>query len=286
MRWLTCLSLAGLAVLTGCGRQTLLDMMLLRPSTTLTDTPEDWGYDYQEYDVPIAPNRSIVVWHVPSEQSKGLVVVIPGCTNNKSWYLRALPVLAPNGYDSMFLDYEGFGDSPGVPSLSNTVDDALAVVAFAQTLHPKVFVFGASLGTPLAARAAAQYDVAGLILEGSLILDEEPGYWLANNNLGLPLFVDVGNWFTGRQMPEAYDILKYVSIAPQPKLIVHSVDDTIVPFPSGLEVYNAAVPPKTLWTEHFDHGKMIKMGTDVYTHAITGWLDAIAMDNDNSKNNN
>lgn len=275
MRCLAGCAIVSLVLVAGCTGESPLEMLLLRPSATLEQTPLDRGYAYQEYTVPVAPDRSIVVWHVPAENSKGLVIVVPGCTDNKAWYLKALPVLVPHGYDVLLLDYEGFGNSPGTPSLQHTIDDALAVVPFAQTLHPKVFLFGVSLGAPLAARAAAEYDVAGLILEGSLILDWEPGLWLQQKNLGFPPIVVASDWFVQAQLPEGYDILKYVALCNEPKLIIHSVDDIITPFVSGQMVYDAAPEPKTFWQVHGGHGKMIDLEPELYAQTITGWMDGI-----------
>lgn len=276
--------LAGLGLLVsvlaaGCGSagESPLEMLILRPTYDMQHTPTDYGYTYTEYSVPVAADRSVAVWHIPTAESKALAVVVPGCTFDKSWYLLAVPVLADNGYDMLLMDYEGFGNSPGIPTLQHTVDDTLAVVKHAQTLHPKVVLFGASLGSPLAVRAAAEYDVTALMLEGSLILGQEPGLWLEQKNLGFPPIVAGADWFVQAQLPEGYDILKYIALCDMPKLILHSTDDTIVPFVSGQMVYDAAPEPKTLVKEHYEHGKMVVTEPKVYTETMIGWLDAVVV---------
>jgi uncharacterized protein len=273
-RW-ACLAVLLLVWVAGCGAQTPLEALILRPLFTMPKTPTDYGYQYQEYSVPVAEDRSVVVWHVPTDQSKALAVVIPGNTFDKSWYTMALPVLADNGYDMLFMDYEGFGNSPGVATLQHTIDDALAVVKHAQTLHPKVVLFGPSLGSPPAVRAAAEYNVTALMLEGSLILGQEPGLWLEQNHLGFPPIAAASDWFVQAQLPEGYDILKYIALVDAPKLIIHSTEDTVVPFVSGQMVYAAASEPKTFVEERYDHGKMVVMEPKVYTQTMVGWLDAV-----------
>lgn len=257
----------------GCSIPTL-DEIILRPNVEIKQTPEDLGYVYQEFTLPIDNTRQIVVWYIPSVESKGLVVIVPGSDANKSLYMEGIPVFNTYGYDLLLMDYEGFGSSPGTPSLDANVDDVMAAVAFAKTINSKVFLFGVSLGAPLAAYSAYNFDLQGCILEGSFIVNNEAELWLRQNGFDWKPLWDIANGYIYPQVTEEYDIIKYISMVDEPKLIQHSIDDEVCPFESGVMVFNAAADPKEFWEMRGPHGKMIRLETELYTEKLIGWMDS------------
>lgn len=264
---------ACLSLLSGCGPVPTLSQLIMRPGSNIKATPETFGYDYEQVTVPVADGREVVIWYIPSQESKALVVVVPGSSSNKSYYAEACPLFVDDGYDVILMDYEGYGQSPGVPSLQNAVDDAMAVTNYAFTRHNNVVLFGASLGSPSATYAASQLPVKGLILEGSLILSQEAALWLKMQRIDIPLADAMAGLYTSPQIPDAFNILKYIALVDKPKLIMHSTDDTVTPFAGGQEVYNAAKEPKTFYQMKYDHGQMIRMDPDAYSATVRGWLD-------------
>lgn len=250
-----------------------LDDVVLKPNNTIETTPADYGYAYTETTLNVSEDRSIVVWHVPSEESKALLVIIPGSDANKGLYTQGIPIYNPYGYDLLLLDYEGYGNSPGVPSLTATVDDAITAVNYALSLHDKVFVYGVSLGSPLATYVGSQCDLKGIVLEGSFIIHQEAELWLNQNNLGFGGLWHAANFWMYPQIPEQYDILKCIQQVSEPKLIMHSTEDTITPYDGGILVFNAAPEPKEFWQMRGDHGKMVQLDTESYIDKVIGWLD-------------
>lgn len=277
MRYTMTMGLACLLWVAGCGDTTrVLDTILLEPDPQLSLTPSDLGFDYQEVNVPVAEGRSVMVWHVATTQPKAVIVVLPGAADNRSLYTRlALPLIGDAGYDILLMDYEGYGNSPGEARLRHTLDDAVAVTAYAKGLHEKVVLYGISLGVPLAARAATKYDVAAVVLDGNLVVDDALNLWAD----GLPfvqaeLLRTFGPMLLDAQLPEGFDTLKYIAKASGAKLVIHSPFDNLTPFASGLEVYAAAAPPKTFWQGYDDHGRMIRVEPNVYADTLLSWLDA------------
>ncbi len=266
-------AIAVLPLLAGCGVIPTLDEMILRPNPTITTTPADAGYEYEELSVPVAADRSVTVWHVKAPAPPaGIVVVVPGSTGNKSMYVAALPVFVGAGYDVLLMDYEGYGNSPGEPTLQHAADDVMAVADYAFAQFDTVVLYGVSLGSPLAARAAATHRPAALILEASLILASEAGLWLEDNNLAIPIAMNVGDWFAATVMPEEYDIIESMAAVDAPTLIMHSVDDEVTPYPGGEQVFDAAAGSRTFWQMRHKHGKMFFEEPEVYTAAVQEWL--------------
>jgi pimeloyl-ACP methyl ester carboxylesterase len=249
-----------------------VDELILRPSAEISLTPASFGFDYSELSLPVAEGRSIVVWHVPADQPKALLLILPGSDANKGSYAAALPLLVPRGYECVLMDYEGYGNSPGAASLANCVDDAYTAAAYAVSLSPNTVVFGASLGSPLAVRVAADMDFRGIILEGTLVLHEEPSLWLAdhgNSDLG-----GIANAYVQATAPEAFDILKYITMVQEPKLFMHSPDDEVTPYAGARRVFDAAPEPKEFWDMRGGHGQMIVLEPQAYADKISGFIDA------------
>lgn len=254
-----------------------LDQIIMEPNPKITLTPTDFGYGYKQTDIDVTYGRTVSAWYVPTPQPKAVIVVIPGSSSNKSLYVRlALPILGDQGYDLLFMDYEGYGDSPGTPTLQHAADDALAVTRYAMGLNEKVVVFGISMGSPLAARAAAEFDVTAMVLESSLIVPDVLTHWLGT--LTGPekiLFEMVGPDVIRQQLPADFNILASVARAHGAKLIVQSPDDELTPFASALEVYDTAPPPKVFWQTYGGHGMMIRLEPDVYARTLSSWLEAV-----------
>lgn len=257
--------------------------MILRPSHEMRETPATRGYTFDAVTLDVGVGRRIVVWHVHAEDPKALVLVVPGSDANKSRYAEGLPVFIPHGYDVVLMDYEGFGDSPGTPTLAHLVDDVFAAARFAQTRHEHVVLFGASIGTPLVARVAAELALAGCIFEGTLILRDEVELWLRSNHVHLPHLWHVANMFIHPQTPDDYDVMTYIAGVDEPKLFLHSIEDEVTPYAGVQRILEVAPEPKTLWTMRGRHGRMIRIETDAYIKTVVDWLDAHVVAGDKAK---
>jgi len=268
------LALSAVGLQGGCPQDPFtVDDIFLRPSVEVKGTPAQYGYRYDELTVPIEGDRYVSIWHVRADNPKGIVVIIPGSDRNKSRYLIGLPVFVPAGYDTILMDYEGFGASPGEHLLQNLLDDGMAVVDYALTQHPRVFAFGISTGASPAVQAAKHRDLAGLMLEASLVLRDEPELYLKYLGIDVQLFWDVANAFMHPQIPDGFDILKHIPDVTEHKLILHSTEDDVTTWEAGVRVFAAANEPKEFFEERGEHGKMIEIETELYRTTVTGWLD-------------
>jgi hypothetical protein len=274
-------------LVSGClSEPTLLDKLVLRPSPEEAQTPADLGYAYDEVRVSVAADRHISLWHVRAESPRAVVVILPGSDRNRARYLVGLPVFLPNGYDVVLMDYEGFGaggvQEPGdvltrgapVPTLAKIHDDAAAAFGYAKSRHERVVVFGASIGTTAAARIAAGSDVAAVILEGTLLLDQLPQLWLEGRGVEAPFLWRLAEMWMRPQIPDGYDTLDSVRRITAPKLFLHSAEDEVTPIAGARLAFEAAPAPKEFWEMRGEHGKMIELDPEAYERTIIDWLDA------------
>ncbi len=258
----------------GCAAAPTAHLLILRPSSEFRATPDPYGYPYEEVVLPIKDGRQVSLWHVHADDPRGVVLVMPGADQNKGRYVVGIPIFLPAGYDLILPDYEGFGESPGEPRFDYLVDDALILADYAAAQHENVAIFGISFGAPLAVYAAAKRDLDGLVLEGTPILAEEARLWLIDHDLPFPPLWIAANLYFLPQLPDAYDILKYVRDVHEPKLFLHSTEDEIVPFAAGKKVFDAAPEPKTFWEMRGKHAKMVEIEPELYRRTIVDWLAA------------
>jgi uncharacterized protein len=274
----TAAAVVGLLLVSSLVSCVTLDMVAMLPTRAMEDTPASYGAAYDEVSLPIAAGRQVSIWHIKAEAqpAKALVVIIPGADRNKSRYLVGVPVFIPYGYDIILMDFEGFGASSGRrPELDRLYDDVRAVIDFARTKNSRVVAYGASLGAPLAVKAAADHDLTAMIVEGPLAFDHEPEAFLRADHINFPLLWEIAGWWIDPQVPDALDIFKYIQDVAEPKLIQQSVDDEIVPFVVGQELFEAAPEPKTFFEMRGRHGQMVEIDPTTYIHTVVGWLDNV-----------
>lgn len=203
------------------------------------------------------------------------MVVVPGSGQNKSAYTEILPVFIPYGYDVVLMDYEGFGNSPGNVDLNNLIDDAKAVFLYAVFHNSNVFGFGASIGTPVLARIAADLDLSGCIFEGTLLLEEEPGLWLDYHNINVPFVEFLGEAIIGETRLPDYDIEHWITKVNEPKFFIHSIYDDVTPHDGVMAVYDAAPLPKMLWSVGGYHVKTIRVDPQLYKDVVLSWMEIV-----------
>lgn len=249
-----------------------LEDIILDPVRELSETPAIYSLPYETVELRVQEERTIVLWHVRAELSEGLVLVVPGSDENKSAYLPVLSVFVPNGYDVVLMDYAGFGDSTGEAQLSNFVADARAALRYAQSQNTNVILMGASLGTPVAVRLAAETQVNALILEGTVVLDDQVAVWLNEHGYGNRVLIEILEAMTADKIPSDYDILRYIREVNTRILFLHSKQDEVTPYENARRVYRTASQPVDFRDLDYKHGQMIKRDHDRYIAMILSWL--------------
>lgn len=242
-----------------------INSWLLRPAFDRPYNPVDFGYRYDEINLPLEKSY-VQIWHVHSKESKALAVIIPGSDANKSRYTQAAPLFINKGIDLIVMDYPGYGESPGPKSMQNCFKAARIVVEYALKKHQHVFLLGFSLGTPIATKLAADYQVDGLFLEGVLVMREYMRYF--DGPIG-PLIDAI---YVRPQTPADFDIKRYIKKVEEPKLFFNSSEDVITKIQGARDVYALAPEPKEFETIRGEHGKMAQLEPEWWSNRIVSWM--------------
>jgi hypothetical protein len=226
-------------------------------------TPAALGLAYEDVALRAADGVRLHAWFVRAPAARHTLLFLHGNAGNISHRLDKLAILADAGADVLLLDYRGYGSSDGTPDEAGTYRDADAAYEWLLgrgVTAAALTVYGESLGGPIATDLASRRAVGGLILESA------PSSIIGVARYHYPL-LPVGMFLSVR-----YDALERVPRLTAPLLILHSVDDEIIPFSMAEELFAAAAVPKRLVRLHGGHNDNFIVSAEAYRAALVDFL--------------
>lgn len=183
---------------------------------------------------------------------------------------RHIEVLRKLGFSVLALDYRGFGLSPGTASETHLYEDATA--AFDYLLKSgappeRIVIWGHSLGGGPAVFLAARTHAAALVLFGA---------FTSIPNIAQDTYPYLPVKYLASMSMDSLGRLRDVHM---PVLIAHSVEDIVVPFHHGQELFAAANAPKRFLTLHATndrlggHASAIYERPDLLAEALSALLE-------------
>jgi fermentation-respiration switch protein FrsA (DUF1100 family) len=181
-------------------------------------------------------------WFLPPAHSSGKVIVFfHGAYENLGDIAPLAPYLGKTGYGVFFIEYRGFGDSPGAPSEQGLYADGRAGIRWLEAHGYKnsQFVFlGSSLGSGVAVQMALEFKPAYLALHTpySSVLDVAKGRYFF-----YPIEL---------LLKDRFDSTSKIGKIKAPLVIIHGTDDTTIPITLSQKLFKAANAPKKFYTIH------------------------------------
>ncbi len=228
-------------------------------------TPRQAGLDYEEVRLLATDGVALHGWFVPSAQSRGTVLFLHGNAGNISHRLDFLLMFHRLGYNTLIIDYRGYGNSAGKPSEQGTYLDAEAAwrhLTETRKIPPDtIALFGESLGGAVAAWLAVRHPPAALVI--------------ASGFTSVPdLAAKFYPYLPVRRLSRfSYDTREYLQSVAAPVFIAHSPDDEIIPYRHGRALYDAAKPPKQFLELSGGHNEGFIFVRDSWARALGEFLD-------------
>jgi hypothetical protein len=233
--------------LTGCTQA------FFHPQRGQAFTPETLGLAYEDVWVQSVDGVLIHGWFLPAKgRASGTVMFLHGNAKNVSAYLKNVQWLPSHGFNVFMLEYRGFGNSHGKPTLPGVLADVdagfSALLSRRDVDRQRIVIYGQSLGGALAiyyvGHTAFRPYVRALVVESAfasyrtITTEKLASFWLT-----WPF-----QWMSWLTVDDDYSPLPVVEkIAPIPLLVIHGDQDPIVPVQHGWQLYEAAREPKELW---------------------------------------
>lgn len=230
------------------------------------------------------------ILHVPDGDARGSVLLAHCFTCSKDLHTvtRLARALADGGYAALRFDFTGLGESGGDFAATTVSHDVRDVVRAATALIERGYgpcaLVGHSLGGAAALLAAHRLrTVRSVAVVGT---PSTPGHvraLLAADEARIraegSAQVDIG----GRPFPVAASFLDDLDTHDQraavadlgrPLLVVHAVDDEIVPVAEGERTFAAAAQPKGFMPLlHADHLVSSRAAADTLAGVVLAWLE-------------
>lgn len=198
------------------------ESLIFFPQRDGPGTSYEFGLPVEELFVAV-DGAELHALHFRTADPQGVVLYLHGNAGSLHSWGAVAPDLVTHGYDLFIIDYRGYGQSSGrITSEAQLHTDMARVYDHVQTLYPEdqIVLYGRSLGTPLAARLAADNNPRLLILES-------PFYSL--EVLARRQFPFVPGFLVKYPL-RTHEWIAWVQC---PVVIIHGRDDAIVPFADG-----------------------------------------------------
>lgn len=213
---------------------------LFFPLDTREPNKLDVAVEYHQLDSFDSTPLGISVIKTKGE-AKAVLFVLHGSGSTVNNWVHVVQNMADYGYEVVMMEYRGFAGSEGKAGHVSVVKDAEKVLGWLNSQYDRkvkpLLVMGQSYGGQIAISIVNQKpDLAdGLITEGAFTSFKD----IALNST--PTFVRPFTWIT---FSEPYNGKERLAQVAMPKLIIHSKDDTVVPFSMGQSLYQSAQQPK------------------------------------------
>jgi hypothetical protein len=242
--------------------------LVFQPSSTMEADAGALGRPAEDVFIPVDKSGKIEAWYFPAGPTNAppsgrVFLVCHGNAGNISHRMDLCQLLLETGASVMLFDYRGYGRSPGRPGEENTCRDAQAACAwlrqkgFAAT---NIVAYGESLGGGVAAELALREPLGGVILQST---------FTSVPDLGAELYP----WLPVRLVCSTqYDTLHKLPRLKIPVLIMHSRQDTIIPYAHAERNFAAAREPKTFREIHGGHNDAVFTGRAEILSAVKQFL--------------
>lgn len=233
--------------------------LFYQPTSFVYTEPEKGGYVYSDYFFELDEETKLHAWKVESKikEKKGTVVFFHGNGQNLTAHFVQPAFLVESGYQIFIWDYPGYGKSSSAPSQKNVFESGLKALEESYKWHQetnkggKFIVWSQSLGgavaIPVVAESKLEDKVDLLIVESSF-----PSYQdIAFDKLTISWLTYIVSPLSYVLVSDSYAADKYIErLKVKKALIVHSKDDSIVPYKFGKQIYDSYKGKKDLWTYH------------------------------------
>ncbi len=243
----------------------LLQTKVIFPATRdVYRTPKSaYQWDYEDVRVPVS-GQVTHAWFIHVENARGTVLFSHGNAGNVADRLESVMLFRDLQLDVLLYDYGGYGHSTGRPSEGRCYEDVRAMWRYLtddRGIPPgQVVLFGRSLGGSMTAQIAAEVTPAAVILESTFLstsrLAKEMLPWLPMKHLIRHRFDNAGK------------VTRFTS----PLLVIHSPDDSLIPFRHGLELFRIAHEPKRFLEIHGDHNEGFVISHDLWSKTVDEFI--------------
>lgn len=236
------------------------------PMKEITTTPEAIGLPYEEIYFKTSDNMRLHSWFISNDKAGFTIIFCHGNAGNISHRLEKIALFYNLGLNIFIFDYRGYGKSEGAPSESGLYKDVDAAYKYLAEKRgvpgDNIILYGESIGGAVAINLAAKSDVRALITEET---------FTSTKDMARIYYPFMPHFMISSKL----DSVSKIKNVKSPKLIIHSIDDEIVPFRLGEKLFDAARAPKKFLKIRGSHNTCFLDSKEQFTEGIRSFLTEI-----------
>ena len=230
-----------------------------------TPATPPFRWDYDDLYLPVGSHMTNA-WYIPLENARGVVLFSHGNGGTMSDRLETVELYRALGFSMLVYDYGGYGKSTGNATEARCYDDIRAMWHYLtrqRNIPPnRIVLFGRSLGAGVTAQLATEVNPVAVILDSTFL--SIPA--LARDKLPiLPM-----KWIIRHR----FDNARKVPRIHAPILIVHSPDDTLIPYRHGRALFDLANEPRQFFATRGDHNDGFMRCAGEYAQSLAEFFAA------------
>jgi uncharacterized protein len=248
------------------------------PSPFINKTPRDAGMSFDNIVLVADDGVNIQGWYIPAQPPDQppatnappatTLLFLHGRAGNMGDSLEKVHLFHDMGLNVFIIDYHGYGKSGGTPSERALTGDALIAYFYLSEKHhvtsDRLYLYGQDLGGAVAIDLATKVFADGLITEGAnaSVIEKIQDAW--------PLIP----WeFLLRNQ---FDALAKIGNVHIPVLLIHSVEDDVVPINDSRRLFSLANDPKEMVEIHGTQHDAFFNSFDIYYDKISHFVSGPA----------
>lgn len=249
-------ALALAAALGLAGLWMLQDNFIFHPSRRVEATPEFFGLPFEPVRLAAADGVEISGWYIPAHGAVATLLFLHGNAGNIGNRVTDIAELRRAGFATFIIDYRGYGESGGKPSVEGLHRDARAawswLTAQRGVAPDRIALYGESLGSVPALSLARDLQrersgaPAAVILVGAFTSGLEMG---RRHYPFLPVRL---------VLRSPLDNLSAIAEVTVPTLLIHGEQDEIVPLEMARRLYerSPAARKEVIAIPHASHNSL------------------------------
>lgn len=257
------------------------------PRNPFKDTPATYNLGFEDVVFHSIDGNPLKGWFIKAENPLGTIIVCHGYSGNKDTELKFAPFLNKAGYNTLFFDFRGHGESGGdYTSLGYyEVQDLLGAIEYLkkrEDVDPtKIALIGTSMGAGTSLLAAAKSKDIKALIEDSGFATIREGVSCGLKTFGIPNFLipfasylvhKAMGWHLNFDVKEGEPI-KFIKNIPCPLFIIHGDKDSLIPVRNAYKIYKEANEPKEIWiTKNIEHAQSYFYFKEEYEKRVLEFL--------------
>jgi len=236
--------------------------IIFYPTKEIEFTPKESGLDFEDVFFKTEDNLELNGWFIPKKEAKYTILFCHGNAGNISHRLDKIKFFLELGYNVFIFDYRGYGRSQGRPSENGLYQDGEAAYQYLLSQKipaDKIIGYGESLGSAVIIDLAYKKPIGALIIESG---------FSSGKDMAKKIYPFLPAWLFSSRF-DSINKIKSINI---PKLIIHSINDEIVPYAFAQKLYLAAANPKEFLSIQGGHNSCFYESEAILSQKIKDFL--------------